>query len=99
MFKSNLFKLRKNKRYNYTPRYFKGKELNNVYDFDSKFLKYRETYNRNDFGQQWKNKRLEMRVYKNRHFSMRLIIIIVLLTLLVLYILDFDLSIFTRSNS
>ena len=49
MFKSNLFKLRKNRRYNYTPRYFDGKEVNNVYDFDSKFSKYRETYNRNDF--------------------------------------------------
>ena len=26
MLKSNLFKLKKNKRYNYTPRYYKGKE-------------------------------------------------------------------------
>ena len=51
MFKSNLFKLRKNRRYNYTPRYFDGKELDNVYDFDSKFSKYRETFNRNDFRQ------------------------------------------------
>ena len=94
MFKSNLFKLRKNRRYNYTPRYFDGKEVNNIYDFDSKFSKYRETFNRNDFGQQWKSKRMEMRVHGNRHFSIRLIIIISLLIFLVLYILDFDLSIF-----
>ena len=86
MFKSNLFKLRKNRRYNYTPRYFDGKEVDNIYDFDSKFSKYRETYNRNDFGQQWKSKRTDMRVHSNRHFSIRLIIIISLLIFLVLYI-------------
>ena len=77
MFKSNLFKLRKNRRYNYTPRYFDGKEVDNIYDFDSKFSKYRETFNRNDFGHQWKSKRMEMRVHSNRHFSIRLIIIII----------------------
>ena len=98
MFKSNLFRLRKNRRYNYTPRYFDGKEVNNVYDFDSKFSKYRETFNRNDFGQQWKSKRVEMRVHSNRQLSTRLIIIISLLIFLVLYILDFDLSIFIESN-
>ena len=58
------------------------------------FLNIVKHYNRNDFGQQWKNKRMEMRVHSNRHFSIRLIIIISLLIFLVLYILDFDLSIF-----
>ena len=46
--KSSLFKLSKNKRYNYTPRYYKGKDSGNIYDFDSKFSKYRETFNKND---------------------------------------------------
>ena len=53
MFRVNLFKLKKNKRYNYTPRYYKGKSEGNLYDFDSKFSKYRETFNENDFGKQW----------------------------------------------
>ena len=57
MLKSNLFKLKKNKRYNYTPRYYKGKEKGNIYDFDSKFSKYRETYNKNDFGQQFQQEK------------------------------------------
>ena len=40
MFKiGSPFKLRKNKRYNYTPRYFNGKDIGNPYDFDSKFAK------------------------------------------------------------
>ena len=50
MLKSNLFKLNRNRRYNYTPRYYQGKEIENPYDFDSTFTKYRDTYNANDFG-------------------------------------------------
>lgn len=94
MLKSNLFKLRKNRRYNYTPRYYKGKDDGNLYDFDSKFSKYRETYNQNDFGQQWKEARMQMRTRKNRAISLRLLLIILILVLAALYILDFDLSLF-----
>ena len=96
MLKSNLFKLKKNKRYNYTPRYYKGKEKDNIYDFDSKFSKYRETYNKNDFGQQWKEVRVQMRNRKNNSFSLRLVLIILSLILVSFYILDFDLSIFIQ---
>ena len=98
MLKSNLFKLRKNRRYNYTPRYYKGKDNGNIYEFDSKFSKYRETYNNNDFGQQWKETRMQMRTRKNRSISLRLILIISSLVMICLYILDFDLSIFMRPN-
>ncbi|MDC3133023.1 hypothetical protein OA501_02290 [Flavobacteriaceae bacterium] len=94
----NLFKLRKNRRYNYTPRYYKGKEEGNIYEFESKFTKARETYNKNDFGQQWKDARLQMRNRKNRSVSLRLLIIILGLVLLSLSILDFDLSIFTSKS-
>ena len=96
MLKSNLFKLKKNKRYNYTPRYYKGKEKDNIYDFDSKFSKYRETYNKNDFGQQWKEVRIQMRNRKNKSFYLRLLLIILSLILVSFYILDFDLSIFIQ---
>ena len=96
MFKSNLFRLKKNKRYNYTPRYYKGKDNGNIYDFDSKFSKYRETYNKNDFGQQWKEVRIQMRNRKNKSFSLRLLFIILSLIFVSFYILDFDLSIFIQ---
>ncbi len=98
MLKSNLFKLRKNRRYNYTPRYYKGKDNGNIYEFDSKFSKYRDTYNNNDFGQQWKEARMQMRTRKNRSISLRLLFIILFLVMICLYILDFDLSIFMRPN-
>ncbi|MDA1288749.1 MAG: hypothetical protein ACO3UL_00465 [Flavobacteriaceae bacterium] len=98
MLKSNLFKLRKNRRYNYTPRYYQGKEEGNLYEFDSKFSKYRDTYNRNDFGQQWKETRMQMRTRKNRSVSLRLLLIIFALLFLSLYILDFDLTLFMPAN-
>ena len=39
-----MFKLNKHRRFNYTPRYFKGKEGIPT-SFESKFSKYRDTYN------------------------------------------------------
>ena len=98
MLKSNLFKLRKNRRYNYTPRYYKGKEDGNLYEFDSKFSKYRDIYNTNDMGQQWKDARMQMRTRKNKSLSLRLLSIILVLFFLAFYILDFDLSIFIPKN-
>ncbi len=94
MLNSNLFKLRKNRRYNYTPRHFKGKDKGNIYEFESKFLKYRNIHNSNDFGHQWNEARIQMRTRKNHTISLRLLIIILALVLTCLYILDFDLSIF-----
>ena len=96
MFKSNLFKLNKNRRYNYTPRYYEGKEIENPYDFDSKFSKYRDTYNANDFGKKWQEARLESRHRGNRAVSPLLLAIIAVLTLIFLFIIDFDLTIFSR---
>ena len=95
MLKSNLFKLNKNRRYNYTPRYYRGKEEGNLYEFDSRFSKYRNTFNFNDFGNQWQDARVQMRTKKNRSISLRLLLIILSLVFVCLYILDFDISIFT----
>ena len=95
MLKSNLFKLNKNRRYNYTPRYYRGKEEGNLYEFDSRFSKYRNTFNSNDFGNQWLDARVQMRTKKNRSISLRLLLIILSLVFVCLYILDFDISIFT----
>ena len=92
--KISLFKLKKNRRYNYTPRYYSGKEVRNLYDFEYKFSKYRDTYNQNDFGQQWQDVRLKMRNHGNRGISIRLFIIILILVLAFLYVIDFDLSLF-----
>ncbi|MCB7479769.1 hypothetical protein [Christiangramia sediminis] len=94
--KINLGKIRKNTRYNYTPRYYKGKEAGNIYDFDSKFNKYRETTNAIDFGSQWAEARDSSRHRGNRSINRRVIYIIVILLFICLWILDFDLSIFSN---
>ena len=94
MLNSNLFKLRKNRRYNYTPRYFKGKDKGNIYEFDSKFTKYRDTHNSNDMVYQWYEARIQMRTRNNHSSSLILLIIFLVLVFACLYILDFDLSIF-----
>ncbi len=94
MIKVNLFKLRKNKRYNYTPRYFKGKKLDNAYEIGSKFEQYQDTYNNNDFSKSWQETRLSMRNRSNSSFSRMLLFIILILVFIFLYIIDFDLSIF-----
>lgn len=94
MLKKTLFKLPRNKSFNYTPRYYEGKEKGNVYDFESKFYKDRETVNYNDFRAHWGEARTESRHRGNREINYRLIAIIAVLIFIFLYIIDFDLSIF-----
>ena len=91
----SIFKLRKNKRFNYTPRYYEGKDTGNIYDFDSRFNKFKETHNQIDFGSHWAKAREQSRNRGNRSLNKRVIIIALLLTLLFLWFIDFDISIFT----
>ena len=95
MFKTNLFKLNRNKRYNYTPRYYQGKTIENLYDFDSKFIKYRDTYNSNDLWKKWEEVRLESLNRSNWSVTPTLFIITAVLCLIFMFIIDFDLSIFS----
>ncbi|MEK9530078.1 MAG: hypothetical protein VWZ86_01285 [Flavobacteriaceae bacterium] len=90
----SFLKQRSNRRFNYTPRYFKGKKDANPYDFGSAFEQYRDTPNTNDFGAHWREARRASRTRGNRSFSPLLLIIIALLSLAALFVLDFDLSIF-----
>ena len=90
----NFFKQRTNQRFNYTPRFYKGKKDDTPYDFDSTFPKYRDLTNSNDFGAQWQAARRDSRNRSNRGFSRLFFIVLAALILIALYILDFDLSIF-----
>ena len=91
----SFLKAKKNNRYNYTPRYYKGKDIGNIYDFGSKFDKYREATNDIDFGSHWSEARRNSRTRGNREVNKRMLVIIAILVLLFLWIIDFDLSIFT----
>jgi len=88
-----LFKLNKNRRFNYTPRFFKGKEDTTI-NFESKISRSREQYNSIDMGMNWSDQRDKMRNTRNRGVNPTLILIVVFLILVFLYIIDFDLTIF-----
>ncbi|MCM4154444.1 hypothetical protein [Gramella sp. AN32] len=94
--KLGLNTIRKNTRYNYTPRYYKGKDNGNIYDFESKFQKFRNTTNSNDFGSQWAEARESSRHRGNRSINKTVVYIAIILIFIFLWIIDFDLSIFSR---
>lgn len=94
---SFLKRIKPNNRYNYTPRYYKGKDEDTTpYEFGTKFDKFADTHNKNDFGAHWKNARKEMRSRRNFELNRTVLIIMAILILIFLWIIDFDLSIFTQ---
>ncbi|WP_199912792.1 hypothetical protein [Aquimarina aquimarini] len=93
--KLSIPKRRKNRRFNYTPRYYEGKSEGNIYDFENRITKYRDTTNDIDFGAHWAEARTSSRTRGNREINRRVIYVVILLVFIFLYIIDFDLSIFT----
>lgn len=94
----NFARIKKNSRYNYTPRYYKGKDTGNIYAFDSKFNKYKEATNAVDFGAQWADARKSSRTRGNREINKRVLYILLILLFIFLWIIDFDLSIFSNAR-
>lgn len=91
---SLIKKLKTNNRFNYTPRYFNGKEGADASGYSTKMDMYYETYNKNDYGSQWREARLNKRNRSNVAFNKTIWSIIILLVVVFLWIIDFDLSIF-----
>ena len=89
----NIFKRPSNKKFRYSPRYSKSNK-SNIYGFDSAYSKYRESNSVFDKSNAWDEARLRSRNRSNSLFSKTILFIIILLTLIFLYIIDFDLSIF-----
>ena len=91
--KLNIFKLKKNKKFRYSPRYSKA-EQSNIYEFDSAYSKNKEIRGIYDKSNSWSEARLRSRNRSNSFFSKKIIVIIILLVFIFLYIIDFDISIF-----
>ena len=91
----NIFKKPRNKKFRYSPRYSKSNK-SNIYGFDSAYSKYRESNSVFDKSNAWEEARLRSRTRSNSLFSKTILFIIFLLTLIFLYIIDFDLSIFIQ---
>ena len=88
-----MFNLNKNRRFNYTPRFFRGKEDVSI-NFESKISKSRDQYNSIDMGMNWSDQRHKKRNTGNRGVNLTLILTVIFLILVFLYIIDFDLTIF-----
>jgi hypothetical protein len=88
------FKLKKNNTFVYVPRYAKDEDKDNSFNVDSKFSKYRESAKGSGLRGQWGDARAASRNRSNREINTRLLIIVALLIFAVLWIFDFDLSIF-----
>jgi hypothetical protein len=94
--KFTVFKgLSRNKRFNYTPMYYNGKENTDTSEYPTKFDAYAETYNKNDFSGQWHENRIKNRIRNNYEFNKTILVLIGIFLLIFLYIIDFDLSIFS----
>jgi hypothetical protein len=88
-----LFKLKKNKRFNYKPRFYKG--VGNPFELKHKFEDQRTTIEKNNLKKTFKIALNDLKLYDIK--SLRIIIIVsFLLSLLFLFIIEFDLTIFIK---
>jgi hypothetical protein len=90
-----IFKQRKNKRYNYTPRYYKGE--GNPYELKHRFDDYRKTVAPPKGIKGKLNQALDDYKYNpDQSANKRVLIIVAVLVLIFLVIIEFDLTIFFK---
>jgi hypothetical protein len=86
-----LFKLRKNKKFNYEPRYYKGES--SPFEIKHKFDDQRVTIQKTNLKGKFKNALSDAK-NSDRQTNRRIGIILLILVFVVLWFIDFDLSIF-----
>ena len=96
MLKNSLFKLNRNKKFNYKPRYLKERKESSIFTFDSRIKFSREELISNDRSSFWKQERIRNRIKGNNSFNKVFIIILFFLFFIFFYIIDFDFSIFIK---
>jgi hypothetical protein len=90
-----LLKLRKNKKFTYTPRYFDDKGKGNPFEIKHKFDEHRKTVGENKGLKGKFNDAIDdLKNKPDREANRRILIIVAILVLVFLFIIDFDLSIF-----
>jgi hypothetical protein len=92
-----LLKIKKNKRYSYTPRFYKGE--GSPFEIKHKLDEYRTTVGSNSgFKSKLNNAINDYKYNANSVTNKRVLIIAAVLLLLFLILIDFDLSIFFAKN-
>tara|TARA_R110002050_G_scaffold281956_2_gene429635 strand:+ start:4350 stop:4637 length:288 start_codon:yes stop_codon:yes gene_type:complete len=90
-----ILKLRKNKKFSYTPRHYDDKGQGNPFEMKHKFDEYRTTIGSNNGLKTKINNALsELKNNRDKEANRRILIIVAVLVLVFLFIIDFDLSIF-----
>lgn len=91
-----ILKQKKNKKFGYAPRYYKHEGEGSPFQMEQKFDKFRSTIGGNtDLKSKFRNAWGEFRQSKDKGINKTLFLLIALLVLIFLFIIDFDLSIFT----
>jgi len=90
-----LLKLRKNKKFSYTPRYYDNKGEGSPYEIKHKFDDYRKTVGNNSgLKTKFVNALDDLKTNPDKQANRRILIIAGILVLVFLFIIEFDLSIF-----
>jgi len=90
-------KLRKNKKFSYSPRYYDDKGEGNPFKIGHKLDEYRTTIDsQGGLKRRFNSAMADMRETGDSNLKVRLLIIIAILIFIFLYIIDFDLSIFFK---
>jgi hypothetical protein len=92
-------KLRKNKKYDYQPRFYDSQGQGNPFKIQHKLDQFRTTADGpGGLKTRWHRAMGDMRQQGDRYQQYRFWIILAILILIVLYILDFDLSVFLNNE-
>ena len=92
----NLFRLKRNKSFKYRPRYYEGQE--NPYKIEHKLDQFRTTvHNNRGIKNKVINALADWQTEGDQNMRIRFMVIVAVLTLVFLFIIDFDLSIFLDS--
>ena len=88
-------RLKKNKKFDYVPRYYEPKGEGNPFKIEQRFDKFRSTVNSpRGLKAKFSNALEDIKREGDRNYNIRILVIIAVLVLIFLYIIDFDLSIF-----
>lgn len=87
---------RENKKFDYKPRYYRGE--GNPYEFKHKFDEHRSTVGKNKNLKGKFNAAMNEFKASGYQFNKTILLIVAILVLLFLFIIDFDLSIFSQNN-
>jgi hypothetical protein len=91
-----ITRLRKNKKYSYSPRYYDDKGEGNPFEIKRKLDKFRTLETQRGLKGKFNNAMDDLKRSGDPNLKLRMIVIIAILVFIFLYIIDFDLSIFFK---